>query len=213
MHSFTVLWTKDMCQAIKRAGLDGSSPTMTFGGPHSSGPRYSRFGVAHGDTVYAVSVTKRRLSVVARMLIDRLLSAEAFVAERPDLFGPIIAAEGPISPRLAAWYAFNPGYEAEVENARRLREWLAANPAIAAFNPGEADEVVLMRATLPVGFDRVVPTSVVRELRWQQGRRPERAIKHLDADGYITSSITLQGGVYRLTPEATTLLEGFVESL
>jgi hypothetical protein len=211
MQTFTVLWTSDLCRRIERRGLVGASPTMTFGGPHSSAPRYSRFGVSRGDTTYAVTVKDKRLYVVSRFVIERLSSAEEFVAEHPDWFAAIIAAEEPISERMAAWYAENPGYEARIENFRRLDAWLGAHPEIGAFNPGEADEVVLLRDALPVAFDRLVPGPIVRQLRWQQGRRPERGVKHLDDAGGITRSISLQGGVYRLTPEAASQLAAVVD--
>lgn len=48
--------------------------------------------------------------------------------------------------------------------------------------------------------------SQVRDLRWQSGRNPERPIKHLDEDGRITRTISLQG-VYRLTGASACILE------
>ena len=123
----------------------------------------------------------------------------------------IIAAEAPPNERLRAWYAENPGYQALVENVRRLEAWLKDHPDVAAFNPGEADEVVIVRDALPVAFDRLVPPSVVQRLRWQQGRGAERGIKHLDEAGLITRSLSLQGGVFRLTPATAGLLDAVIE--
>ena len=183
--AFTTLWTGDQCRRLAKAGVVGRPLALTFGGPHQSAPRFSRAGVAPGDLIFPVRVLDGRLHVIGRIRVGAIYSADAFVASQPDRFASIA-----------------PGEPAFV----RLERWIAADPAIAALCPGEADEVVVAADATAITLDAVVPAESVRDLRWQSGRRPERPIKHLDGDGRITSTISLQG-VYRLAPPSVSILE------
>ncbi len=187
--AFTTLWTADQCRRMAKAGAVGQPLAMTFGGPHRSAPRFSRAGVRPGDHVFPIRVLDGRLYVLGWLRVSTIQSAEAFVADHPDLFAAI-ASEAP---------AF-----------MRLERWIASDPTLAALCPGEADEVLVADAATPVTLDAVVPGLSVRELRWQAGRRPERPIKHLDADGRITRTVSIQG-VYRLTPASASILDHALE--
>jgi hypothetical protein len=183
--AFTTLWTGAQCRRLVKAGVVGRPLALTFGGPHQSAPRFSRAGVRPGDLVFPVRVLDGRLHVLGRLRVGAIHSAEAFVASYPENFASI----DPDEPAFV-----------------RLERWIAADPTIAALCPGEADEVILADDATPITLDAVVPTPSVRDLRWQSGRRPERPIKHLDAEGRITSTISLQG-VYRLTAPSASILE------
>jgi hypothetical protein len=182
--AFTTLWTGDQCQRLVTSGLVGEHVALTFGGPHQSAPRFSRAGVKPGDSVFPVRVAKGRLHVLARLRVRAIHSAEVFVALFPGRFESI----DPAAPAVV-----------------RLQQWIEANPTVAALCPGEADEVVVADDGMPITLDAVVSADRVAELRWQSERRPERPIKHLDADGRITSTISLQG-IYRLTPPSASIL-------
>ncbi|WP_380282522.1 hypothetical protein [Kitasatospora purpeofusca] len=68
--AFTVLWTHDVCRALRRAGRTGQRPPVAFSGVHTSLPAWS--GAQAGDEVYAVHVSQRVVHVVSRMrIIDR----------------------------------------------------------------------------------------------------------------------------------------------
>jgi hypothetical protein len=127
--------------------------------------------------------------VLGRLRVGAILSAEAFVASHPEQFASIAHSE--------------PAFV-------RLERWIAADPAIAALCPGEADEVIVADNATPITLDAVVPAPSVQDLRWQSGRRPERPIKHVDAEGRITSTISIQG-VYRLTAHSAAILEATLD--
>jgi hypothetical protein len=182
--AFTTLWTSDQCRRLVRAGMVGQRLAMTFGGPHRSAPSLRRAGVRPGDALFPVRVLAGRLYVLGRIRVGGIHSAEEFVSMFPEQFAAIA-----------------PGEPAFI----RLERWIAADPILAALCPGEADEVVVADDATPITLDATVAPRQVRDLRWQSGRQPERPIKHLDADGTITSTISLQG-VYRLTTPSTAIL-------
>jgi hypothetical protein len=182
--AFTTLWTSEQCRRVEKSGMIGRPLMLTFGGPHQSAPRFGRAGVKPGDSLFPVRVLQGRLLVLGRLRVGAIHSAEAFVALFPGRFASI-APEGPAS--------------------ERLERWIEANPEVAALCPGEADEVIVADDATPIRLDAIVPAARIRDLRWQSGRRPERPIKHLDAEGRITSTISLQG-VYRLTAASAAML-------
>ncbi|MGW2472611.1 hypothetical protein [Streptomyces sp. NPDC001665] len=68
--AFTVLWTHDVCRALRKAGRVGERPPVAFSGVHSSLPRWA--GASAGDTVYAVHVSRRQVYIVSRLhVVDR----------------------------------------------------------------------------------------------------------------------------------------------
>ncbi len=182
--AFTTFWTNDQVRRLVKAGVVGRPLALTFGGPHQSAPRFSRAGVRPNDLVFPVRVLEGRLYVLGRLRVGAILAAEAFVASHPEQFASIGLGE--------------PAFV-------RLERWIASDAAIAALCPGEADEVIVADDATPITLDAVVPVSSVRDLRWQSGRQPERPIKHLDADGRIMRTISLQG-VYRLTAQSASVL-------
>ncbi|TRV81055.1 hypothetical protein FKN01_04765 [Streptomyces sp. 130] len=69
-EAFTVLWTHDVCRALRKAGRAGERPPVAFSGAHSSLPRWA--GANTGDTVYALHVNQRQVYVVSRLrVVDR----------------------------------------------------------------------------------------------------------------------------------------------
>ncbi|MEV8097757.1 hypothetical protein [Kitasatospora sp. NPDC085879] len=72
--AFTVLWTHDVCRALRRAGRAGQRPPVAFSGVHTSLPAWS--GAQMGDEVYAVHVNRRAVHVVSRMRITDLERGE-----------------------------------------------------------------------------------------------------------------------------------------
>ncbi|MEV8100634.1 hypothetical protein [Kitasatospora sp. NPDC085879] len=65
--AFTVLWTHDVCRALRQAGRTGQRPLLAFSGVHTSLPTWS--GARVGDEAYAVQVNRRIVHVVSRMRI------------------------------------------------------------------------------------------------------------------------------------------------
>ncbi|GJF32759.1 hypothetical protein KNE206_54590 [Kitasatospora sp. NE20-6] len=68
--AFTVLWTHDVCRALRRAGRTDRRPPVAFSGVHTSLPTWS--GARAGDDVYAVHVDRGVVHVVSRMRITDL---------------------------------------------------------------------------------------------------------------------------------------------
>ncbi|WP_330451389.1 MULTISPECIES: hypothetical protein [unclassified Streptomyces] len=66
--AFTVLWTQDVCRALRKAGRTGERPPVAFSGVHSSLPAWA--GADSGDTVYALHVNQRQVYVVSRLRVD-----------------------------------------------------------------------------------------------------------------------------------------------
>lgn len=66
--AFTVLWTQDVCRALRKAGRTGERPPVAFSGVHSSLPAWA--GADTGDTVYALHVNQRQVYVVSRLRVD-----------------------------------------------------------------------------------------------------------------------------------------------
>ncbi len=201
-QTFTTLWTADQVRRVKRAGLEGEPLAITFGGPHLSAPSFRRAKVAPGDAIIPIQVRDGRLYVIGRMRVSEILDVATYVARDPVRFAPIHAH--PEFVRLERYV--------DNDDARAFwlfRIWLGENPAMDALCPGEATEVVLPSEATRIRLDRVVPPSLVTSLRWQSGRQPERAIRHLGDDGGIERSISLQG-IHRLTPASAEALHSLL---
>ncbi|MEU9646859.1 hypothetical protein [Streptomyces sp. NPDC048188] len=65
--AFTVLWTHDVCRALRKAGRVRERPPVAFSGVHSSLPAWT--GAGAGDEVYALHVNRREVFVVSRMRV------------------------------------------------------------------------------------------------------------------------------------------------
>lgn len=199
-RAFTTLWTAGQISGVRRAKLDGAPFTTTSGGPHTSAPSFSRAGVRPDDIVMPIQVKAGRLHVIAAMRVAEIVPVAEFVARQPEQFSGL--REHP------TFLRFLPHLDTAAQQAYWLVDlWLADHPEVRATCPGEATELVLGRAILPISLARVAPQDLVPTLRWQSGRRPERAIRHLAADGRIERALTLQG-IYRLTPESEAALLG-----
>ena len=189
--AFTALWTADQIRRIRQAGLVGQPIRMTFGGPHISAPRYSRAGVRVGDDVIPIQVKDGRLLLLARVRVGAVVPVEDFVDSHPGWFARFRDH--------AEFRRMEPYLRSPRDRAFWLMKiWLETTPEFGAWSPGESDEVVIAAESTPFRVDRVVPGEIVGALRWQSGKRPERPIKHLAADGRIERSVSLQG-IYRLT--------------
>ncbi|MFJ6917275.1 hypothetical protein ACIQUX_25435 [Streptomyces sp. NPDC101133] len=98
--AFTVLWTQDVCRALRKAGRAGERPPVAFSGVHSSLPAWT--GAQAGDEVYALHVNRREVFVVSRMrVVDR---------ERRDCCGTAPATwEDPAHPGHDDWSMLGAG--------------------------------------------------------------------------------------------------------
>lgn len=121
-----------------------------------------------------------RLYVIAAMEVEAIVSFEQYVREELQLDG---------TEAVRASMAFG-------QELARERPDLAHRAPVTC-----ADQAALGRNGWTIDMKRIVPVEIVRRLQFIS-RRGTRAIKHLDARGHITHVASLQGGVYRLTPES-----------
>jgi hypothetical protein len=84
--AFTILWTQDRCQALRKYGQEGKRLEVLFGGPHTSEPSFRRYGVIEGDYIYPARLLKGTLYVMGRMRVKHLLSLAEYVERYPHLF-------------------------------------------------------------------------------------------------------------------------------
>ncbi|MER5549703.1 hypothetical protein ABT072_46770 [Streptomyces sp. NPDC002589] len=98
--AFTVLWTRDTCRALHKAGRVGERPPVAFSGVHSSLPAWS--GARAGDEVYALHVNRRVVHVVSQMRVIDM--------ERRDCCGAVPGAwQDPAFPGHGAWSMLGAG--------------------------------------------------------------------------------------------------------
>ena len=185
--AYTVLWTKDRCQLLKKEGQVGAKLKVLFGGPHQSQPRFSRFGVKPGDYIYPIHVTDGVLYVLSRMQVKRLLPLEEYIAANPRLFA---------------------GCEDAEYRGRALDYWLNARPELRYLVWSCTDEVAIGQGGTPIRFDVALSPAELEGLRFRS-KRGERGLKYIEG-GRLTKVLGLDGGVYRLSPESAALFDRLV---
>jgi hypothetical protein len=185
--AYTVLWTKDRCQLLKKEGQVGARLKVLFGGPHQSHPRFSRFGVKPGDYIYPVHVTDGVLYILGRMRVKRLLPLEDYIAANPRLFAGCEDAGYPGGP---------------------LENWLNAHPELRYLVWSCTDEVAVGQGGTPIRFDVALSPAELEGLRFRS-QRGERGLKYVEG-GRLTMVLGLDGGVYRLSPESADLFDRLV---
>lgn len=71
--AYTVMWARDHCVALRKAGDEGKPLQVLFGGIHQSAPSLKRAGIAPGDVVFPVSVYNGSLYILAGAVVDKLV--------------------------------------------------------------------------------------------------------------------------------------------
>jgi hypothetical protein len=182
--SYTVLWTNDRCNWLKKNGEAGKKLRVLLGGPHQSAPRFSRFGVKPGDYVYPVRVFRGELYIIARMRVKQFVSLESYLANYLGLLKP-------------------PANFSLFELEDKLRN---ERPELGHLLPyGCVEEIAIGEAGTSMRFDLVVPVDVLNNLRFRS-QRGERSLRHLE-NGKLKSVVSLQGGIYRLSPDSAKVFE------
>lgn len=175
----TVLWTNDYCRKLKRSGDIGKSLRVLFGGPHQSQPSLSAFGVIPGDYVLVIRVEKGRLFLVGGIQVQEYVTLSRYLSEMLEL---------PESYASLHLWELEATLESEHPEWGHLLPW------------GCPAEVALGVNGTPIRLDLAVPTETVERLRFTS-KRGERPIRHVEG-GLIKSSVSLQGGAYRLTTDS-----------
>jgi hypothetical protein len=83
--AYTVLWTRDHCRDLEKAGDEGRPLQVLFGGTHQSAPSLKSVGIGHGDIVFPVTVHKGTLYVLAGVIVDRFVEIEEYAIDQLGL--------------------------------------------------------------------------------------------------------------------------------
>lgn len=181
--SYTVMWTNERCKWLEDQGESGKPLQVLFGGEHQSLPQFTRFGVKPGDFVYPVRVKKGILYIVARMKVKEFISIEDYVANHLSL--------PPKYRKLDLW---------DLED-----ELLEKRPDLGHLLPYDCiEEVAIGEEGAPIRFDREVPGKMLERIRYRS-KRGERKIKFVK-DGKLLRAMSIQGGVYRLSPKSAKMV-------
>lgn len=185
--SYTVLWAADEFNSFVKAGEIGKPLQVIFGGEHQSVPSLSKFKVKAGDHVFPIRVHKRALYVIARLTISKIISLEEYFTDelcvsKKDL-------------KLHVWDLQDKLNRKHPELGHRV-------PYGCVFEAG-------LGAGTPMTIDCVYPPELLHEIRYSSNRG-ERPIKHV-SNGQITHTVSLSGGVYRLSPSSAEVFHALVD--
>lgn len=78
-----MLWPADYCRTMQELHRAHSEPLRFLWGGHNLQTRFSHFGVRPGDTIYPVSVGKKRLSLIGRMTVQSVGDLRDYLREHP----------------------------------------------------------------------------------------------------------------------------------
>jgi hypothetical protein len=186
--AFTVLWTKEHCHEIRKAGEEGKPLTVLFGGNHQSCPSLARAGIRRGDFVFPLLVREGILHIVAGTVVNEFISLDSYVVDHLLLD------------------------RAELEGLpeHRLKEVLQRVGIAGHRLPyGCGIEVLLVEYSTPIRFDVVVPPESLECFVFRPRKGPPMALRHVE-DGKLKSSLSLQGNIRRLSEETAAMLSKLV---
>lgn len=200
-NAYTVFWTHDRYNTLRRLGWAGRRLETLFGGPHTSEPSFTRAGVRAGDRVHPITVRAGVLYVLGSARVRRIITLDDYVRQHADLFS------FPLNePPAEAHNRFIPSSHCWMANA--FYRYRATNPAVAALAPTCTDEVVECEESTPLRFALAIPPDLLARLRYRSQHRERDLSQHLH-DGRLVRSIAIQG-IYRLGESSAHELEALV---
>ena len=162
---------------------------MMYGSPHSSAPSFRRYGVGPGDFIYIVGLKAGLLSLVTRVCIDALISADEYFKDHLRLPENML--------KMHLWDMADKLWKERRELGHRLPF-------------GCVNEVALLSSASSVVLDMTIPVEVVAALRFRTKKGEERSLP-LEA-GLLKKLSALQAHIHRLTPDTAPLLEGLLHA-
>ncbi len=187
-NAYTIFWTHDRYNTLRRLGWAGRQMQTLFGGPHISEPSFTRAGVCPGDLIYPITVRSGVLYVLGRARVRCMLTLDNYIEQHSDLFS--LDRSEP----LAKTKAFD--------------RYRIAHPAVASLAPTCTDEVVECEESTLLRFDLAIPPDLLTRLRYRSQRRERDLSQHL-RDGRLVRSVAVQG-IYRLSEPSACELEALV---
>ncbi|HEU5381538.1 MAG TPA: hypothetical protein VFV38_39460 [Ktedonobacteraceae bacterium] len=187
-HAYTIFWTHDRYNTLRRLGWTGRQMEILFGGPHTSEPGFARAGVCPGDLVYPIAVRSGVLHVLGRARVRRMLPLDHYIEQRSDLF--------------------DLNHSESLAHTKAFDRYRSVHPAVASLAPTCTDEVVECEESTPLRFDLTIPADLLGRLRYRSQRRERDLSQHL-RDGRLIKSLAIQG-IYRLSEASACELEALV---
>jgi hypothetical protein len=185
-ESFLVLWSKERHRQLRRVAEQQPRLNVIFGGPHLSLPSFTKFGVRPGDWILPVFAQDRQLYLMCGATIREVQPIRPFLKSRFGITdGQAAGSLWSVCPELKRRY-----------------------PEVAYLRDDECvDEAAICEST-PLRFDRVVPPAVLMRLTFcsSKGERPLRQVE----DGKLKSTVSIQNGYFRLTPDSATDMESLL---
>jgi hypothetical protein len=188
-QSYLLLWPQRRIDQLKKNGEVGQPFEVIYGSPHGSAPSLRRYGIEGGDHVYVVCLKAGVVYIVARIEVEKVISADEYFRDYLRLPARDL--------KLHLW---------------DLEEKLArGRPQLGHRLPfGCVDEAAVVVSSSPIALDAKVPADVLAALRFRTKRGEERSLPL--EQGLLRKLPALQGHFHRLTPETAPLLEGLVAS-
>jgi hypothetical protein len=183
-QSFVLHWSQNNLDLLKKRGEVGTSLTMMYGSPHSSAPSLRKYGVGPGDFIYIVGLKAGRLSLVTRLEVASLITADEYFRHHLKLPERLL--------KQHLWALEEKLWKERPELGHRLPF-------------GCVDEVALLSSATPVTLDALIPVEVVAGLRFRTKKGEERALPL--EKGLLKKLSALSAHIHRLTPETAPLLQ------
>lgn len=205
-EAYTIFWTRERCDTLRRLGWTGHQLEVLFGGPHISEPSFRDAKVQRGDEIYPIAVRSGVLYILGRVRVRQILDLEKYIEKRRDLFATYLS-ESPT-------WILNQGYK-YVSPSHVLTAafdlYREAHPEIRALAPTCTYEVLECDDSTPLRFDVAVPPDMLLRLRYRSRRKERDLHKHI-RDGRLMQSLGVQG-IYRLSEASASEFSALVQSV
>ena len=187
--AYTILWTREHCTALRKAGEEGKPLQVLFGGIHQSAPSLRHAGVGHGDLVFPVTVYKGILYVLAGVIVDRFVELIEYAVNHLGLERSSVVGL----------------HEYQIKDL--INEQCGQ---LGHRHPyGCGTEVALAKSSTPLRFDLAVAPEKLEEITFCPRKGAPLRLKHI-RDGKLANSISLQGNVRRLCAPSEALFADIV---
>ncbi|MBX7224055.1 MAG: hypothetical protein K1Y36_29335 [Blastocatellia bacterium] len=179
-HGFTVMWAKDQCVKLQKAGEAGKPVTVLFGGIHQSAPSLKRAGIESGDVVFPLWVNQKNLYVLTGVVVEELIDLSAYAVNQLGM--DPVEIEG------------RPEYAIKQLIGEKFGYLGHRSPY------GCGIEVFLVERSTVLRFDNPVPGDQLSAIRFCPRKSPPAGLLHVD-EGKLKSNVSLSGNIRRLCPE------------
>jgi hypothetical protein len=187
--AYLVAWAQDRVKLLAREV--GRPVRVLYGSPHQSAPSLRRYGISTGDTVFIVGQKQGVVSILSRVRVKVVVSAQDFFREGLKLPSKDLA--------LAEDHLW--ALEDKLRGER---------PELGHQLPfGCVDEAAIPTDATPIRTDQIIPPKVLGAIRLRDARGRERALPV--ENGRLQKPMSIQGHYFRLVPASAALLDAVVD--